>query len=305
MAASFPFLTGCERSGTTLLRAMLDAHPDLAIPDESHFVPRLAARRAVLELGAGLDLDRLCRFLRCSPGFRRWGLDQGAVEDSLRTDPPVDLPAAIRRLYAMYAERAGAPRWADKTTTYVFHIEALAALLPEARFVHLIRDGRNVALSLLAVDWGPVSVEQAAAWWRARVEAGRRAGARLGPDRYLEIRFEALTRDPEPVLRRLTGFLGLPWTDDVLRYYERSDRLLETMPTKRQGHHRNVARPPSADLRDWRRELPAPSQFSFEALAGDLLGDLGYDRAFPSTAVVSCPRERRQLLARRPVVAPA
>lgn len=296
MAPVFPFLTGCERSGTTMLRAMLDAHPDVAIPDESHFLPVLIARRAVLEAADGVDVDLLVALLAASPGFRRWQLDLDALRARFEASPPRDLAEAVHGLYREYADEHGAVRYADKTTTYVFELVAIARLLPEARFAHLVRDGRNAALSLLQVPWGPQTVEEAATWWRVRVQAARDAGALLGPQRYTEVRFESLVRESEAELVRLAEFFDLTWDDGLLRWFERSHAVVDTMPTRRQTTHRNLGRPPSANLRDWRREMPSRDQLLFEVLAGDLLDDLGYPRLFPSVAVLSEPEERRALL---------
>lgn len=300
MAPTFPFLTGCERSGTTMLRAMVDAHPQVAVPDESHFLPALAARRHEIETGSTVDVERLVRLLHSSPGFRRWGLDQGEVADVLHRARPAHLADTVRLLYRLYARRQGKSRYADKTTTYVFAIPAIAAMLPEARFVHLIRDGRNVALSLLQLPWGPGTVEEAAVWWRVRVEAARDAGSLLGPGRYTGVRFEDLATSPAAELAGVTEFLDLPWDDRMLRYHDQSSSgILQRMPEGRQQAHRNLRRPPTTTLRDWRRELPAASQLAFEALAGDLLEDLGYERRFSSVTVLACPDERRALLDRQ------
>lgn len=294
---TFPFLTGCERSGTTLLRAMVDAHPQVAVPDESHFLPALVARRHAIETGPSIDVERLLGLLHTSRGFRRWGLDRQTVTEYLDHGRPSDLAAAVRLLYDLYARQQGKSRYADKTTTYVFAIPAIAGALADARFVHLVRDGRNVALSLLQVPWGPSTVEEAAVWWRVRVEAARGAGALLGPHRYTEARFEDLVASPDTELARMTDFLGIPWDARMLQYHRQSSTdILQRMPARRQHAHGNLRRPPTAALRDWRREMPAPAQLAFETLAGDVLEDLGYERRFASVAVIACPKQRRALL---------
>lgn len=150
---------------------------------------------------------------------------------------------------------------------------------------------------MLQVPWGPETAEEAAVWWRTRVEVARRAGETLGPDRYIEVRFEDLTAAPAAELARVTDFLGIPWAPQMLRYHHRSPAsILEHMPEDRQQAHANLRRPPDPKLRDWRREMPAASQLAFETLAGDLLDDPGYERRFSSVTVIACPRERRALL---------
>jgi hypothetical protein len=242
----FPFLIGCSRSGTTLLRAMLDAHPQLAVPPESHFA--LAP-----------DGRALRRALRREPWFRHWGIeapDLGGLE----------VADAVRAVFAAYAAAHGKPRYADKTPHYVSHLPLLGKRFPEARFVHVVRDGRDVALSLLEVPWGPDDVEGAARHWRRRVLEGRDAG--LGPDRYREVRYEALVADPERELRALAAWLELPYDAAML------DHRVPIVPYPE--HHRRLALAPTRGLRDWRREMSAADAAWFEAVAGDALAELGY-----------------------------
>ncbi len=275
--APFPFIVARGRSGTTLLRAMLDAHPDMAVPNESHFVVQFAKRRARYETPAGLDVERFTRDLLDHWAFRRWELPGRAVLEALVASPPADLPEAIRTVYGAYARNLGKPRYGDKTPSYVLSIDLLARTFQEAVFIHLIRDGRDVALSYLDTDFGSRTLGQAAIYWDRFVRAGRKAGHRLGPERYREIRYEDLVRDPEAVLAELCPFVGLPFDHRMLRYHERADRLVPGL--SHQEHHRNLYRPPTAGLRDWRRQLSPRDVAVFETFAGELLDELGYERS--------------------------
>jgi hypothetical protein len=245
---AFPFVVGCSRSGTTLLRAMLDAHPALTVPPESHFALARSPRA-------------LRRALRRDPWFALWGIDAPDLRG-------LDVPAAVRALFAAYAAARGKPRYADKTPHYVSHLPLLAARFPEARFVHVVRDGRDVALSLLEVPWGPDDLEGAAGHWRRRVLEGRAAALR--PDRYREVRYEALVADPEGALRPLCAWLGLDWHPALLA--PRGAALTVPYPE----HHARLALAPTPGLRDWRRDMAAADAARFAAVAGDALAELGY-----------------------------
>jgi hypothetical protein len=245
---TFPFVVGCSRSGTTLLRAMLDAHPALAVPPESHFALAPSVRA-------------LRRALRREPWFALWEIDAPDLHG-------LDCADAVRALFAAYAAARGKPRYADKTPYYVSHLPRLAARFPEARFVHVVRDGRDVALSLLEVPWGPDTIEGAALYWRRRVLEGRAAG--LPPDRYRELRYEALVADPEGELRPLAAWLRLEYSGAMLAY---PDRPL-TVPYPE--HHRRLALAPTPDLRDWRTQMSPADVARFERVAGDALDALGY-----------------------------
>jgi len=178
------------------------------------------------------------------------------------------LRRALRREPWFALWEIAAPRYADKTPHYVSHLSLLAARFPEARFVHVVRDGRDVALSLLEVPWGPDTIKEAALHWRRRVLEGRAAG--LPGNRYREVRYEALVADPERELRALTAWLELDYDASMLAY---PDRAL-TVPHPE--HHRRLGLAPTPGLRDWRRDIDSDDAARFEAVAGDALAELGY-----------------------------
>ncbi len=270
----FPFFVGTNGSGTTLHRAIFDSHPDLAIPGESHFIIPLARRRRLYEGPDGLRSDRLLSDIRKEPRFLAWDLPIPDVEKAL-SDPPVpDYPEAIRRLYALYAQSRGKTRYGDKTQAYIHHLPLLVELFPEARFVHVVRDGRDVALAHTA----GAKVEQVALSWKRRVRRGRQSGRELGPSRYVESRFEELVQDPEAAVRRLCTFLELEFDPRMLEYHHRADEIVAT--TAKPERHRDIFRPPTKGLTDWRRELSDDQVARFEAVAGNLLDELHYELAF-------------------------
>ena len=169
------------------------------------------------------------------------------------------------------------PRWGDKTPGYVEHLPHLAALFPTATFVHLIRDGRDVATSLAEWPWGPASPVAGAFWWRRKVRAGRRAGARLGPGRYLELRLEDLIQDPESELRRLCTFIGEEFEPAMLEYQgSAAEWMRRPQETLMAFTHPHLTKPPTAGLRDWRRGLTDGHQQAIEAACAPLLRELGY-----------------------------
>lgn len=271
---SFVFFVGTNGSGTTLHRAIFDSHPDLSIPGESHFIVKLARDRSRYEGADGFHADLLIGDLKKEKRFAKWGLDPVEFELALR-DPGVgDFPEAMRALYRLYAGHQGKSRYGDKTQAYIHELALLADLFPEARFIHAVRDGRDVALA----HTDGTKMEQVALSWKRRVSAGRRAGEKLGPDRYIESRFEELIDDPETAVRRLCDFIDLDFDPQMLKYYERADDIVST--TAVPDRHRDIFLPPTKGLRDWRRDLSEDQVMRFEALAGDLLQELGYERAY-------------------------
>jgi hypothetical protein len=278
-----PFVVGVGRSGTTLLRLMLDAHPELAIGPETQFVPEL------IELAErGASTAELVDAMAAARTWNDFGLDAGAVRARAGDGDLADL---LRAFYSLYAEGRGKPRWGEKTPAYVRRMEPIGELLAEARFVHLIRDGRDVALSRRARGMGAGKpMAKTATLWRKRIEGAREAAARL-PGRYLELRYEDLVADPEPALRSVCELIELDYEPGMLAYHQGADERLAELGDlapvdaragrdagERIASHSLAARPPSAARSGaWRGEMSAEDAAEFEAAAGDLLRELGYD----------------------------
>ena len=262
---------GVRRSGTTLLRVMLDRNEALAIPDESYFVPQLARRhRGTIAPEAFLD------DLRRLPTLVEWGLSPDAVARRLR--PGMTTGDAIAAVFETYAAERGKPRWGDKTPLYMQHLPLLERLFPDARFAHLIRDGRDAALSFLSVPdgimtegWGhPSDAAGFACQWATEVRAAQGLGERVGPERYLELRYERLVADPETELRCVCTFGGLEYDDAMLGYVGQTE-------SARKEHQQRLKEPPRVGVRNWRTEMSAQDRAAFAAVAGDLLDELGYE----------------------------
>ena len=280
-----PFVVGVNRSGTTLLRMMLDAHPELTIPPETHFVPELIeAAESGTHSPEGL--------LAPITSQREWG-DFGLTEEGLlerfRLFEPLTAGDALRSFYEAYAERAGKPRWGEKTPIYVKSMRAISSALPEARFVHVIRDGRDVALSIRDRATKEHPIERIAERWVRRITQAREQAKRL--DHYREIRYEALILDTEATLHEVLDFYELPWDDAVLDYHQRSAERLEEMKRglpdqgrrtalsverRMMTHARTTEKPDPRRVSRWRESMDRADREQFESIAGPLLEELGY-----------------------------
>jgi hypothetical protein len=282
-----PFIVGAGRSGTTLLRLMLDAHPDVAIPSETNFLPSVARRCARSE-------DPWAAFAANVTSRTRWPdfhVNADALRERVAHIRPFDLGDALRAFYALYAERFGKSRWGDKTPRYAGHLTAVARVLPEAHFLHVIRDGRDVALSHRDLWFGPRSAGEAAHWWKATIEATRTQALEVGF--YREVRYEDLVLDTERTLRAVCEFIDLAWDGAMLGYHrraaERVGELTADVPApngsgvvsaqRRREIFAMTARPPDPSrIGRWRTEMSAAEVRQFDAAAGEMLESLGYER---------------------------
>jgi Sulfotransferase family len=290
----YVFAVGCPRSGTTLLQRMLDNHPMLAVANDSHFIPR-----AVETVPLGVDPEltpELVEWVRTYRRFYRLGLDDDDVREAAST--ATSYSGFVGALYSIYARRHGKRLAGEKTPDYVRHLPRLHALFPEVRTIHITRDGREVALSVLEwahggkgpsklALWRDEPVAVCAMWWRWLVTTGRRDGRTLGPERYRETRYEELVDRPETTLSGLAAFLGLPNSPEMANFH--AGRTI-----RRPGLSAKKAwLPPTPGLRNWHTDMPTRDRELFEALAGDLLSQLGYERSVDHISAETAERAER------------
>jgi Sulfotransferase family len=270
---SFPFIVGCGRSGTTLLRAMLNAHSAFAVPSESYFPVWFSRFPNRYRRWDGRSVESFFTELSSHNYFAMWGLSPDKVHAALQSAGPEDFSQAVRTVYALYAQEKGKTRYADKTPIFVSHMRRLADLFPEAVFIHLLRDGRDVALSIMDVTWGPDDLDQAALYWKQQVRRGLKAADALGPGRYYSLRYEDLLAAPAVELERLCHFVGVEYSEQMLSYAADARSLFAEL--HKPHEHRGIGTAP-APRRDWRQKLSADDREVFRLLAGDVLAAAGY-----------------------------
>ncbi len=292
-----PFVVGVGRSGTTLLRLMLDAHPQLAIPPETHFVMQLIQTSGKLRFSPAVAARAIVE----NPN-RRWndfGLEPDDLLARFEALEQFNTADALREFYALYAQRHGKSRWGDKTPDYVRKMKRIQNTLPEARFVHVIRDGRDAGLSQNARiskrgHREPLPPREMARRWRKRVALAREHATEL--DGYIEIRYEDLVADPESALRRVCELVELDYDPAMLGYHERAaerlDEMAAALPAKagrpereageRVDAHAMTTKPPTTErVAVWKQEMTGDQVAEFEQMAGYLLDDLGYETTTP------------------------
>src|SRR5262245_60544268 len=279
-----PFIVGVGRSGTTLLRLMLDAHPDVAIPAETHFLPKLLKLR-----DEGDALRKAAHSVMTAEStWADFGIPSERLAEAFARVSPFTLADGLRAFYGLYAAKFGKSRWGEKTPFYCRRMPAIETVLPEAHFVHVIRDGRDVALSLRPLWFSPgEQIEAQAHNWLTKVSTFRDNGKTCR--HYLEVRYEDLVLDTETVLRRVCDFIALRYEPRMLSYHAGArDRLDEIsdeyrfkdMPISKEarlGLHVKTLHPPDpARVARWRSDMSAADHETFTSIAGGLLADLGY-----------------------------
>jgi sulfotransferase family protein len=284
-----PIIVGAPRSGTTLLRFMLDSHPTMTIPPETGFlVPcaQLTSRGTILRQ----DLFQVVtRYPPDAPGWHDFQIPEGTFLARLGEIEPFTVAEGIRAFYQLYASRFGKLRWGDKTPLYCMHLQTIEAILPEAHFIHIIRDGRDVAMSLRQMWFSPGrDIETLATHWCQWVTTARQQGTRCR--HYMEVRYEQLIEDTRKVLERISQFLDLEYNNRMLRYHEyvperlqehksrfRLDgSLLVTQEQRLRQQYQTTQAPTRSRVFAWKREMHSEERRRFEAIAGEVLREFGF-----------------------------
>jgi len=245
------FIVGSPRSGTSLLRRILDSHPAIACGPETHVL-------ADLDDSLGRHWDRLARY----------GAEKEYWHGAYRE--------AFARFQADYAARKGKPRWADKTPAYAQHLQFVSALFPDAQVIHVIRDARHVTASALS-RWGWRRAWAMPKTWRQSVEMARAFGRAAEPGRYREVRFEQLVGATEDTLQAMFEWLGESWDARVLDY-DRFDhdgsgrnRIVSATARARSGAAIDASRASRSS-----HPLDPVLKARVERIAGPLNRELGY-----------------------------
>ena len=281
----YVFIVGCPRSGTTLLRRLVDTHSHIAIIHQSRFIPNFFERRRGLT-PEGLVTTKLVDRLLEARGVKNLETSRELLESLVEAGEPVSYSTFVTGVFDLYGKGQGKRLVGDKTPSNVRHIPTLHALWPQAKFVHIIRDGRDVSLSATNWSgayklarrystWAEDPITTAAVWWERLVRLGREDGGSLAPKLYHEVRYEALVSEPAKECEKLCSFLDLPYDDAMLRFHEGREQVEPGRSAKRAWLR------VTPGLRDWRSEMPAQDLERFEAAAGGLLEELGYPRAVP------------------------
>jgi hypothetical protein len=284
-----PIIVGAPRSGTTLLRFMLDAHPELAIPPETGFFSLDMNRPDSPEVDRRTFFETIVGFPADAPAWQDFHLPKEQFWARLKEIDPFTRSAGYRAFYQLYAARFGKKRWGDKAPLHCLFMDRIEALLPEAHFIHILRDGRDVCLSLRHMWFSPGwEVEIQARHWGDFVSAARRHGG--AARHYLEVKYEELIAQPEAVLRRICAFAGLRYVRSMLDYYTRTPERLRApearlrrdgsvIVSKEQRLRQQAAtmQPPDPGrVLAWKTAMDPDERRRYEAVAGPLLAELGY-----------------------------
>ncbi|MBE9126145.1 MULTISPECIES: sulfotransferase family protein [unclassified Coleofasciculus] len=271
------FIVGCPRSGTSLLQMLMNLHPNIAIPPESHIFERFSGVFANYgDLHKSSNLQLFVKDILHDKRIKEWGLEISVAEFCTQIKI-VSIKGVVSLLFELYAQKNGKKRWGDKTPQHAMYLKEINKIFPEAKFIHLIRDGRDVAESLKRVPIGPKSIYKIAHRWRKYILAFEEFKQSTDTRNWIEVHYEDLVQNLNSELFKIFDFLeedritvtrNIPEIEIKKQYIKSAalhNSLNKTISEKKIGVFKTKLK---------RREIEI-----FEYVAGDALINCEYEMA--------------------------
>jgi hypothetical protein len=227
------FVIGSPRSGTTLLRLMLTSHPQLVVPPECGFAVWLHPMFGQWKAEEFRDRGHVLRFAEAVASCRKfetWGISASHIAEAIVRDHPDSYGNACACIYRAFCARIGksTASWGDKNNYYLSHMSIIRTIFPQARFIHIVRDGRDIACSYREVmtirsnspyrPLLPVAIDEIAEQWVHDIQTIRRQSKTMGSNSFMEVRYEDLTTHPKIELLRICAWLGVNFASAMLHF---------------------------------------------------------------------------------------
>ena len=267
------FIVGAQRSGSTLLRLILNAHSNIAIPEEARFLMPLLRRDYLHHQFTGKSLKALIEYLSMNPQFKLWHYDSTDLFAELSQMDSLTVRDLIDRMYTSYCRSENKRRWGDKSL-FFRSIDVLHAMFPNARFIHIVRDGRDVFHSWRKMDPSKGNVAVTALDWHYKVYRIEKSFAGLPKGNAMTVRYEDLLQRPEDMIQSICSFVGADYEPDMLDFYRSSSKYIG-------AHHSELIFQPlnAQNCFKWKRSLTQREIRVYSLLARRPLARYGYETA--------------------------
>jgi hypothetical protein len=279
------FIVGAARSGTTVMRLALNAHPRLAVPSETNFFLNIWPRH---------DPPRdwphaVNSFMALCERRLRPSVDLEPIRTDLLSRRHADFRDLLALPLAAWARNEGKSRWGEKTPEHIFYGAQIARLFPRAKVIEITRDPRAAVASMNRSVFRSDDSTRNALYWRYVMRTGHTSLIKaMGAGQVMSVRYEDLVSDPEQTLRAVCDFLGEDFETDMLAFHERASNYL---PESRSSADPKLAKPVEANLSGWRKNLSQKQVAVIESICRREMEALGYSREGRSPA----PAERVEI----------
>ncbi len=275
------FMIGIQRSGSNLLRLMLNQLPEIAAPHPPHILQRMMPLLPHYgDLSEEENFDRLvddvCRLVEFNPvPWEGITLDRKEVASRCRER---SLAAVYGAVYDICAEAKGAKTWCCKSLANIHFVPQIEEYFKKPRYIYLYRDGRDVALSFRKAVVGEKHFYHIAREWAHIQELALKLQREIEPSRFLPVRYEDLIGDPEATTRKICDFLGVAYQPSMLDFHK-TPEAKRAASASELWH--NVTSPViKNNMQKFMREASRRDILIFESVAGQILDELKYDRVF-------------------------
>ncbi|MCA9387230.1 sulfotransferase [Candidatus Dojkabacteria bacterium] len=266
------FVIGAERSGTTMLRLMLSSSKELCIPPESIFLTELYSKYR-----QGLDsIEQIPEFISNLYSiffFDQWHLDPNLIHHRFLELESLSYQNMMECIYRTYliVNEPDSIQWGDKNPIHTLRTNIILDLFPNARFIHIVRDGRDAVLSQRETNWGKTrSIEKATQLWVRYVTAGNLL-ANQRPEQCIQIKYEQLVSTPVEALKYICNFLDITYSENMLEFHLRNRRE-NLVPIEQQDYHKlTLESIDTSRVERWRDKLDIEEISSIELIAGEAL----------------------------------
>lgn len=264
------FIIGVQRSGTTLLRLMLNAHSEIAIPEEARFLTPFLKPGVANKFYAGNELKNVIRYLNNNGQFALWNYDSSEFFNELDGIDKISVRNLIDLMYSSYSRKQGKHIWGDKSL-FFGSVSVLHELFPEARFIHIVRDGRDVFDSWRKMDKTKGNPAVIALDWVYKERAICNSFSTVPKNKQLSIRYEDLLSQPENLVKSICMFLDIPYEAAMLEFYKSSPKYIG-------NHHSKLifSKIDNQNTQKWKKNLSRQETAVFTCLSRSWLNKYGY-----------------------------
>lgn len=277
------FIIGSPRSGTTLLRLMLNNHQNMIVPPECGFAVWFYEKYHSLGFSESV-IDAFVQDVSTARKIETWNLDYAKLREYIITSGASSYSQAVSTVYEFYGHSSKKKfnRWGDKNNFYLRHIKTLCALYPSAQFIHIIRDGRDIACSYKALRKSklvskyapdlPVDINEIAREWAENIQQIRESFEELSPAQVFEVRYEDVVSQPTQELHRICRYLGESYDPAMELYYINNQEPVEFLQWKA----KTLEKPTDSEVGKYRRELTGAEIEEFERISSRILKVYNY-----------------------------
>jgi hypothetical protein len=275
------FIIGSERSGTTLVLAILACHPRIAVPEVTWYYPRFRPYLHTYgDLGNIENFKTLAHEMAHGlrvPFWRMADVNPDTFGDEIAVraaEIGQSFAAVFAAMFERYAGYVNKPRWGEKTPGNVFYVEQILQDFPNAQFVYIYRDCRDASAEFIDSQFGPTNAYSAAVMWRDGQQAVKPFRESLAADQWFNICYEDFVRNPVQSLRNMCSFLGEDYDDALMEFHT-------TPIAQRRGKTKDnwaLAHPiTDRHVGIFKNQLSLDQQGIMAWVAGDMMRELGYD----------------------------